>query len=205
MKFKLMIMKKTLKISLVIVVVLTALNVRAVNSELPLNLKTKADDGKKVSFTLEETKNVQMTIFDSNDDLVFRENISANDNKMRTYDLSHFPTGEYYLVTESDLKISKYKIEIIGNIAHLASEALYVIYKPVVVSKDGLVTVKLLNLDETPVSVTILDSNDIKVYGNTFKSEISFGKAFKMENVKNNKCTFIVAFGGKTFTSTIIL
>lgn len=198
-------MKKTLKISLVIAVVLTALNVRAVNSELPSNLKTKADDGKKVSFTLEETKNVQMTIFDSNDDLVFRENISVNDNKMRTYDLTHFPEGEYYLETESDLKISKYKIKVIGNVAHLSSEAVYVVYKPVFVSKDGLVTVKLLNLEETPISVTILDSNNNEVYQNTFKSEISFGKAFRIENIKNSKCTFIVAFAGKTFNSTIIL
>lgn len=204
MNFKLMIMRKTLKISLVIAVVLTALNVHAVNSELSSKLSIK-DDGKKVSVTLEEKKNVKMSIYDSNDDLVFRERITPKDNNTRTYDLAGFPDGEYYLETESDLRISKYKIVVKDNEAQISSEAVSEVYKPVFVKKDGLVFVKLLNMEQTPVTIKILDVNDSEVYNTTFDSEVSFGKSFKLDMIINNSFTFIVTFAGKTFYKTVKL
>lgn len=204
MNFKLMIMKTTLKMSLVVALVFTALNVHAVNSELPLKSTIK-DDGKKVSITVEEKKNVKMSIYDSNDDLVFRERITPKDNYTRTYDLASFPDGEYYLETESDLKISKFKIVVKDKEAQISSEAVSEVYKPVFVKKDGLVFVKLLNMEQTPVTIKILDSNDNEVYNTTFDSEITFGKSFKMDMIANNSCTFIVTFAGKTFDKLVKL
>jgi hypothetical protein len=195
-------MKKIVKFSLMLAAVaLTAVEAHAGNTDFSLDLKKV--QGKTVSFTLREIKKVDLSIYDTSDNLIYQENATSDDNINRTYDLTAFPDGVYYLQAESDLKIAKYKIEVIGKVAKLSADAISEVYKPVLVNKKGIITLNLLNLNQTPVTVKIYNSNDTELYNETLPAEINVGKIFDLRNIKGGKYTFMIATNGQTFVETV--
>nr|WP_315211008.1 hypothetical protein [uncultured Flavobacterium sp.] len=197
-------MKKILKFSLVLAaVVLTATQAHAGNTDFSLDLIK--EDGKTVSFSLKEIKKIDLSIYDTNDSLIYQEKVTSEDNINRTYDLTALPDGIYFLKAESDLKISKYKIEVVGNKAKLSADAISEVYKPVLVNKNGIVTVNILNLENTPVTVAIYNSEENEVYNETLTADLYVGKIFDLTSAQNGKYTFDITYNGKTFSQTVAI
>jgi hypothetical protein len=203
MNLKLMTMKKIFKISLVLVGLVSTLNASAGNSILTLDLKKV--DGKKVSFTLNEMKKVKLSIYDHNDDLIFKENLSGRKSP-RTYDLAALPEGVYFIEAESDLKISKYKVEVTDKVAKLSPEAISEVFKPVFDYKaeNKKLSINIENSLKTPISVSVYDSNKELVYSKTYTSN-KLIKTFDMIKFEDKECTFVVSYSGKVFENTISL
>ncbi|MFV8322076.1 hypothetical protein [Flavobacterium sp. LB3P21] len=197
-------MKKILKFSLVLAaVVLTAIQAHAGNADFSLDLIK--EDGKTVSFSLKEVKKIDLSIYDTNDSLIYQEKVTSEDNINRTYDLTALPDGIYFLKAESDLKISKYKIEVVGKKAKLSADAISEVYKPVLVNKNRIVTVNILNLENTPVTVAIYNSEENQVYNETLTTDLYVGKIFDLTSAQNGKYTFDITYNGKTFSETVTI
>lgn len=195
-------MKKILKFSLVLAaVVLTAVQAHAGNADFSLDLIK--EEGKTVSFSLKEIKKIDLSIYDTNDGLIYQEKVTSEDNINRTYDLTALPDGIYFLKAESALKISKYKIEVVGNKAKLSANAISEVYKPVVVNKNGIVTVNVLNLEKVPVTVAVYNSDQTEVYKETLTADLYVGKIFDLSSARNSKYTFEITYNGKTFSETV--
>ena len=197
-------MKKILKFSLVLAaVVLTAVQAHAGNADFSLDLIK--EEGKTVSFNLKETKKIDLSIYDTNDGLIYQEKVTSEENISRTYDLTALPDGIYFLKAESDLKISKYKIEVVGNKAKLSADAISEVYKPILVNKNGMVTVNILNLEKTPVSVAIYNSEENEVYNETLNADLYVGKIFDLTSAPSSKYTFEITYNGKTYIETVAI
>jgi hypothetical protein len=197
-------MKKILKFSLVLAaVVLTAAQAHAGNADFSLDLIK--EEGKTVSFNLKETKKIDLSIYDTNDGLIYQEKVTSEENISRTYDLTALPDGIYFLKAESDLKISKYKIEVVGNKAKLSADAISEVYKPVLMNKNGMVTVNILNLEKTPVSVAIYNSEENEVYNETLTADLYVGKIFDLTSAPSSKYTFEITYNGKTYIETVAI
>jgi hypothetical protein len=195
-------MKKILKFSLVLAaVVLTAVQAHAGNADFSLDLIK--EEGKTVSFSLKEITKIDLSIYDINDGLIYQEKVTSEDNINRTYDLTALPDGIYFLKAESDLKISKYKIEVVGNKAKLSADAISEMYKPVLVNKNGIVTVNILNLKKAPVTVVIYNADQTEVYNETLAAELYVGKIFDLSSAQRGKYTFEITYNGKTFIDTV--
>jgi hypothetical protein len=197
-------MKKILKFSLVLAaVVLTAVQAHAGNTDFSLDLIK--EEGKTVSFSLKEIKKIDLSIYDTNDSLIYQEKVTSEDNINRTYDLTALPDGIYFLKAESNLKISKYKIEVVGNKAKLSADAISEVYKPVLVNKNGIVTVNILNLEKAPVTVAVYNSDQTEVYTTTLAADLYVGKIFDLTSAQNGKYTFDITYNGKTFSETVVI
>lgn len=197
-------MKKILKFSLVLAaVVLTAVQTHAGNTDFSLDLIK--EEGKTVSFSLKEIKKIDLSIYDTNDSLIYQEKVTSEDNINRTYDLTALPDGIYFLKAESNLKISKYKIEVVGNKAKLSADAISEVYKPVLVNKNGIVTVNILNLEKAPVTVAVYNSDQTEVYTTTLAADLYVGKIFDLTSAQNGKYTFDITYNGKTFSETVVI
>ena len=195
-------MKKILKFSLVLAaVVLTAVQAHAGNADFSLDLIK--EEGKTVSFSLKEIKKIDLSIYDINEALIYQEKVVSEDHINRTYDLTALPDGIYFLKAESALKISKYKIEVVGNKAKLSTNAISEVYKPVVVNKNGIVTVNVLNLEKVPVTVAVYNSDQTEVYKETLAADLYVGKIFDLSSAHNGKYTFEITYNGKTFSETV--
>ena len=115
-------MKKILKISLVVGVVLLAMNVYAV--AVNFSLLNEFRQEKMISFGLENTDQVKISIFDTNEKLIHSENLMVNGKIVRSYDLNNFEEGVYYLVEESKSKIIKYEVLVLKDAATIMTDPL---------------------------------------------------------------------------------
>ena len=194
-------MKKILKISLMLAVFFTAVQVHA--GDVDFSLKVKNAAGKTISFTLNEVKNVNLSIYDVNDILVNKETIIANGNVLRTYNLDALPNGTYFLEAETAFKISRYKIVVDKNTAILTKEVVSEFYKPVLVNKNGMVTLNILNLNEVPVNVKIVNSEGAEVFEGNLPANITVAKIYDLTKSKVDTYTFVINYNNKTFVETV--
>ncbi len=121
------IMKKILKISLVLGIVLLAMNVYAVAVNFSLHNKFRQE--KMISFGLEDSDETKISIYDANDKLIHTENVLVDGKLVRSYDLNNFREGVYYLVEESKTKISKYEVLVLDDSATIMSDPFAVVDK----------------------------------------------------------------------------
>ena len=193
-------MKKISKFSLMLVVTLLTMNMQA--GTVDFTLDVKKEQGKMVTFALNQTDKIDLSIYDANDKLIHSENVSSKENVNRTYDLKALPEGTYFLQAESDTKVSRYEISVVGDMASLSGNAVSEVYKPVYLYKNGLVSVNILNLDESPVNIKIYDSEYNEVYDSALLTGQNVTKVFDINNFLNESYTFVVTDNDTTFTKT---
>jgi hypothetical protein len=193
-------MKKISKFSLVLVVTLLTMNMHA--GTVDFTLDVKKEQGKMVTFALNQIEKIDLSIYDADDKLIHSENVDSKRDIKRTYDLKALPEGTYFLQAESDSKILRYEISVVGETASLSGDAVSEVYKPVFVVKKGLVWVNILNLDESPVNIKIYDNEYNEIYNSASLMSQTVTKVFDINNFQNEEYTFVVTDNDKTFTKT---
>ena len=113
-------MKKILKISLVTGVVLLAMNVYAV--AVNFSFRNEFRQEKMISFGLDDTDQVKISIYDTNEKLIHSESLMVKGKIVRSYDLNNFDEGVYYLVEESNSKIIKYEVLVLNDSATIMTD-----------------------------------------------------------------------------------
>jgi hypothetical protein len=121
-------MKKILKLSLLLAFVLTTMQTYA--GEGDFLLYVKKGDGKAIRFALNGIKNINLSIYDKDGNLIFSEKATDEVGILRTYSLEEFPEGTYFLEAENNLKKVRYEIVIANENASLSKSAVAQVYKP---------------------------------------------------------------------------
>jgi hypothetical protein len=121
-------MKKILKLSLLFALVLTTMQTYA--GEGDFLLYVKKGDGKAIRFALNGIKNINLSIYDKEGNLIFSEKATDEVGILRTYSLEEFPEGTYFLEAENNLKKVRYEIIIANENASLSKSAVAEVYKP---------------------------------------------------------------------------
>lgn len=193
-------MKKILKFGLVLVVVLTAINVQAAGVDFSLNVKK--GEGKTVIFALDKMDNIELSIYDANKELIHSESIKSKGIINRTYDLNNLPEGTYFLEAESDVKIARYKIVVVGETATLEQTAESVVYKPMLINNNGMVSLSVFNSKEEPVTIKIYNDGGAEMYSMT-TNEQYVGKFFDIKMFPRDKYTFVVSYADGTLVRRV--
>ena len=191
-------MKKISKFSLMLVVTLLTMNVHA--GTVDFTLDVKKEQGKKVTFALNNVDKMNLSIYDAEGKMIHSENVNSKKVINRTYDLNAFPEGIYFLEAESDTKFSRYEISVVGETASLSTNAVSEVYKPSFVYRNGLVWVNILNLDKSPVSIKIYNNQNDEVYDSNSITDQNVGKVFDINNIQNEAYTIVVTDNNKIFT-----
>lgn len=198
---KLINMKNFLKIGLMVAVFFTAFGTHA--SEEDFSLSVKSGKGKTVSFSVNEVKNVSLSIYGKDKEAIFGEKIKSKKNVNRIYDLNAFPDGTYVLEVETNSKVAQYEIKIAGNTASISERAISEVFKPVIVKKDGVVSLNISNTDKSPVEIQLYDENNTELYAETVSGKSSISKKFDTNKTIAEKLTFVVKYKDQMFVETI--
>ena len=193
-------MKKILKLSLVLVVLLTTMNIHA--GELEFTLDVKKEKGKMVTFALNKINKINLSVYDAEGGLIHSEMAESQTNINRTYDLRSLPDGTYFLEAESDIKIYSYEISVAGETASLSANAILEIYKPAFVNKKGLEWVSILNLEKSPVNIKVYDKENNMVYDSDALLDKDLKKAFNIDKIREEEYTFVMTYKDKTVMKT---
>ena len=127
-------MKNILKFSLLLVVTMTSMSSYAIDGDFLLNVKK--GKGNEISFSMNEIKKVNVSIYDDEKNLIFTEIAKGEKGILRTYNLDELPVGTYYLVVENDLKSVKHEIIIAEEKSILTTKAISEVYKPAMKNKN---------------------------------------------------------------------
>jgi hypothetical protein len=127
-------MKKILKLSLLLVAVMTSMSSYAIDGDFLLNVKKSK--GNEISFSLNEIKKVNVSIYDDENNLIYTENATGEKGIVRSYNLDEFPVGTYYLIVENNLKKVRHEITISEEKSILARKAISEVYKPALKNKN---------------------------------------------------------------------
>ncbi len=190
-------MKKISKISLMLGVALLTVNMNAGTVDSALSVKEK-----KVTFVSNEKDKVDLSIYDADGKLLYSEKVDAKKNPSRTFDLKALPEGSYFLETETEMKVSRYKISLLEKSASLSTTVVSEIYKPAFVNKKGLIMVSLLNLDKSPVNIKIYDKANNEVYDSDVLMEQDLKKVFDIKSLLDEEYTFVMSYKDKTYSKT---
>ena len=170
-------------------------------NENDFNLKVKEGSSKAISFTMNDTKDVHVSLYAQDGSEIFDETIKNKDGKVsRTYDLTALPTGTYFFETETATKVERQQI-IVEGAKTVISEEVTEIYKPVVASKDGIVTVSILT-NASPVEIKVYDDSNNEVYSETFAGT-TVAKRFDISRSIAKNFTLVMSYNDKQFVETV--
>nr|WP_315165050.1 FimB/Mfa2 family fimbrial subunit [uncultured Flavobacterium sp.] len=127
-------MKNILKFSFLLIVTMTSMSSYAIDGDFLLNVKK--GKGNEISFSMNEIKKVNVSIYDDEKNLIFTEIAKGEKGILRTYNLDELPAGTYYLVVENDLKSVKHEIIIAEEKSILTTKVISEVYKPAMKNKN---------------------------------------------------------------------
>jgi len=193
-------MKNVMKFGLALAVFFTAFTATAGDAKLSVTVKEGA--GKVVSFTVADAKEVHVAIY-SDENVIFNENLKGKGSDInRSYDLTAFPEGTYYLETETGTKVLRYQI-IIGFNTATVSKAVNEVIKPVIVSANGVITLNILNTEKTPVAIKMYDEDSNELYAETVTGQEALAKKFDVKNATGKNITLVMSYNNKMFVETV--
>ncbi|MBP6758270.1 MAG: hypothetical protein KA133_03385 [Flavobacterium sp.] len=193
-------MKKISKFGLMLGVTLLTVNLYA--GTVDFTLDVKKEQGKMVTFALNKMDNVDLSIYDAEGKMIHSEKVDSKKDINRTYDLKALPEGKYFLEAESDTKISRYEISVLGATASLSANAISEIYKPAFVNKQGLVRVSFINMDKSPVNIKVYDKANNEVYDSDVILDQDVKKVFNINQINDEEYTFVMTYKDKTYSKT---
>ena len=193
-------MKNFIKISLMAAISFMAVSAHATDDDLSLNVKSERD--KSIRFSINEAKDINLSLYEENNELLFKQDIHALAASVKTYDLSALPDGNYVLKLQSDSRLTAYQIEIRNDKVLVSEPAVTEMMKPVLAMESGIISLNLNNVQESPVEIQILNENNEKLYSQVFKNAKLF-KKFDVNQTDAKELTFVIKSDNQEFIKTI--
>lgn len=170
-------------------------------NENDFNVKAKEGAGKAISFTMNDTQDVHVSLYSKETGEIFDETLKSKNGKVnRTYDLNALPQGTYFLESETATKVARYQITVEGAKA-VVSEEVTEIVKPVVLNNKGIVTVSI-NSVAAPVEIKVYDEANNEVYAEKFNSA-EVAKRFDISKTGSKNFTLVMSYNDKQFVQTV--
>ena len=135
-------MKKILKLSLVCAVLFTGMSTYAIDGNEDFNLHVLKNNGKVITFALNQVKKANLSIYDKEGTLIYSESASGKDGILRTFSLEEFPAGTYFLEVEDNVKKVRHEITITDDATVLSKKAISSVYKTGFSAKNTNVAVR---------------------------------------------------------------
>jgi hypothetical protein len=120
-------MKTILKLSLVVLVAMTAMNSYAINGDFLLNVSK--GNGKQISFSVNEIQKANVTITDKFHNVIYTEIATGKGGIQKTFSLEEFPDGIYFLEVETNSKKVTHEIVILNEVSSLSRKSVAEVLK----------------------------------------------------------------------------
>lgn len=160
---------------------------------------------KNKSFVLDindwKMKNIEVSILDNFNRIVYNEAISAGYNKVKKYDLAGLSAGLYTVKIEDDLKEIFYTVLVNSTSIALMSDKT-IAYKPIVVAKGDKVDINVLALNKA-VAVDLFDVEGTNLFSESQKDKGKYARRLDISTLPSGYYTLQVKFNDQLYTHSI--
>jgi hypothetical protein len=193
-------MKNFIKISLIAVLLINSVGLYA--SEGNFSIKLKDVNEKSVTFFINETQVIEVSLYDANNEVVYGKKINALKGSTKTYDLNSLPDGSYRFQLKTESNMTEYKIQLKDGKASVSDPLVADVVRPVLTKENGIITLNFENAPKGPLEIQILDRYNDAVYERVFEGETKFVKRFDVARGLK-ELTFIIRSANQVFTKTV--
>lgn len=136
----------------------------------------------------------KLYIKDSEGHILYSENILSEGKYNRGFDVSAFPSSDYYFEVDKEAFISIYPFTVVDDFVEFHEERVSSIVKPVLILENS--RVKLMrNLDEDQsINVEIYYEGRNLVYSETIKNDGMIGKVFDFSGSASGEYLFSINY-----------
>ncbi len=194
-------MKNVLKISLLALLLFISAGVYAYDETF--SLKVKSNTQKSIVFYVKEAQDVEFSIYGSDNEILYKQEIRSAQPATKTYDLEAFPDGNYVLKLETGLGITEYKMQIEYGKASIEKPLITQKLKPILTKQNAIVTLDMLIFDKEPIEIKIVNEHNDQLYSNVFTEKNKLCKKFNIGKTDARELTFIVKTKGQEFVETV--
>jgi hypothetical protein len=194
-------MKNFIKISLIAVLFINSAGLYA--SEGDFSFRLKRVNEKSVTFFINETQIVDVSIYSADNEVVYEQTMNAVKGSTKTYDLNLLPDGNYSFKLKTDAKTAEYSIQLKDGKAVVSDPLVADLVQPVITKENEIITLNFANAPEGPLEVQILDGANEAVFNRVFEGDAKFVKKFDVARVDLKELTFIIRSAKQVFTKTV--
>ncbi|MNE43915.1 hypothetical protein D3C80_1381140 [compost metagenome] len=194
-------MKSFIKISLIAALLMSSVGLYASDGEFSFSIKRVND--KTVTFAMNETQVVDVTIYGANNEALYEKKLNAKKGTSKTYDLSSLPNGNYTFKLLTEAQATEYKIEIKGDSVSVSEPVIINMLNPVLTKMDDVLVLNVENAPKGPIEVEILDQHNGQVYQKVFEGGSALVKKFDVARGYARELTFIIRSADQVVTKTV--
>lgn len=168
------------------------------------SIKVKNEGEKSIVFLIDQAQDVNLSIYNLNDGIIYEQNIHALKPLTKVYNLEAFPDGNYIVKLESTSKLIEYQVTILKG-KTLISEAVETsFFKPVLTKGTDTITLDIKNSPKGPIEVKVFNEYNEELYAKEFTNTKSL-KKFNIANTDARELTFVVRSKNQEFVETIAI
>jgi len=199
-------MKNIIKRSLA-VVVLSIATLASVSAK-DFDMEVKKVDDRTVDLIIEKTSQpVDIAFVDVNGVVLYKYSYKELPTSTKRYNFKDLPKGTYYFKVESATKIETIPVVVTQSETVINSDKKEITYKPHFRVDGDVVSINLLNIDESVVDIKVFDqtSNSL-VHQEILQGKKSIGKRFDFSSVNDRRVYRLeVTHLGNTYYKTVSL
>tara|TARA_R110001592_G_scaffold53653_2_gene164550 strand:- start:6139 stop:6798 length:660 start_codon:yes stop_codon:yes gene_type:complete len=205
------VMKKVIKKSILMGVMLTTLLSNATNEGSSFIPKKEKDISRTMVTINDVKKGQKLVIKDVNGFVLYKELLKEAGIYTKTFDLTELPDGDYVFELDKDLQIKTIPFSVFSNEVTFDKEKETTIYKPYIRLKDNYIYINKLALNEAPLDVKIYYSGDSNtgynelIYSETIKNTKSIGKVYKLLKDAPGKYSVELSSDNRTYQESFTL
>ncbi|WP_417359215.1 DUF3244 domain-containing protein [Galbibacter sp.] len=199
-------MKNVFKRSLAVVVLSIA--TLATVSAKDFYMYVKKVDNRTVDLVIERSNQpVDISFVDASGMILYSYSYKTLPTSIKRYNFKDLPNGTYYFTVESDTKVERIPVVFNENETVINSEKKETTYKPHFRVDGDIVSLNLLNIDESVVEIKVFDqSSNSLVHQEKLQGKKSIGKRFDFSSVNDHRVYRLeVTHLGNTYYKTVSL
>lgn len=199
-------MRNVIKRSLAVVVL--GIATLASVSAKDFDMEVKRVDDRTVDLIIEKSNQpVDIAFVDANGMVLYSYSYKELPSSIKRYNFKNLPNGTYFFKVESSTKIERIPVVVTATETVIKSDNKEVTYKPHFRIDGEVVSLNLLNIDESVVDIKVIDqTTNSLVHQEVLKGKKSIGKRFDFSSVNDSRVYRLeVTHLGNTYYKTVSL
>lgn len=195
-------MKKLLKNSLVLVVILTTMV--SYSNELLFVTDIKTNEITELTFNnAKEGSTLQLK--DSKGSILYSEIINNSGSYTKNFDLTNLPDADYYFEIDNQTSFLIIPISMEENIAEVLTDEKYIISKPAVTVKDNYVYISKEFTENQSMAIDVYYEGNDLAYSENFRKTDSVNRVYDFSTSKKGKYLILVKAEGRVFRNSVTI
>lgn len=191
-------MKKLIKTTLLLALIVSANTIFANGDEAYINIK----ESKVFSVHHNTTSYMEVSIIDNSGLVLYRKSSTGN-GVAKSFDLKELPVGNYTLEIEDDKKVTSYAMEVVNDGLSINKSNVSV-FKPVISVNNRFVNVSMLKFIDGSVNMGIYNAQNELVFNDKINGE-SISLRYDLSKLAAGKYTLLFNVEGHSFQEFVTI